>query len=169
MVSSSIFAALAFLASVANAGGAPHVFDVPHVTTVGGAHEAFVAAHPRLLVAFYFPQCTACHELQTPLEEAAAAATAEGLPPVVAVDCANGHDGNFCRPHTRGFPTIRYFGSGEWAAQSSPDDEGPKFDSPMLSYNNVLAPLSDRKMWTESILKFLRNKSGAGGADGKEL
>ena len=94
-------------------------------------------------------------------------AKAEGLPPIVAVDCANGHDGDFCRPHTLGFPTIRYFDSADWASHTSPDDEAPKFDAPFLSYNNVLAPLHDREMWTESILKFLRNH--ADGSAGSEL
>ena len=114
----SVFA-LVGLAACSSAA-APHVFGVPHVTTVGDAHKDFVVKHPKALVVFYFPTCTACHELQKPLESAAAVAEAEGLPPILAVDCANGRDGNFCRPHTRGFPTIRYFGSAEWASHSSP-------------------------------------------------
>ena len=167
MLAYSRFAtALVALAACVDAG-AKHVFDLPHVTIAGGAHEAFVAKHPRALVAFYFPTCTACHELQKPLEAAAAVAAAEGLPPIVAVNCANGIDGDFCRPHTIGFPTIRFFGTAKWAAQSSPDDSGPKFESAFLSYNNVLAALHDRTMWTESILKFLRNN--AAGDAGAEL
>jgi hypothetical protein len=141
----------------------PHKFDIVHVTTIDSAHLPFVADNPQLLVAFYFDSCSACKALKLPLEKAAKAAAAEGLPPVVAVNCGNGQDGNFCRPHTAGFPTLRYFASGDWAHESTSDDNAPKFldgASPSLSYNKALQPLHDKDEWAGVILEFLRANAG---------
>ena len=71
----------------------------------------FKAKHPRMLVAFYFPRCHACQSLQPHWDEADAFLKAlhPESGPLIAVDCANGIDGDLCRPYTEGFPTVRYF------------------------------------------------------------
>ena len=152
-----------------------HRFDVPHLTVEGGQALQFAkqgGKGHKMLVAFYFPACSACRELQPAYEQVAAQLRTQepnswpgGMEPeIVAIDCANGIDGDFCRPHTVGFPTIRFFESADWIVQQlegsagSGGEEGASVSTgKLLSYDKDLIPLgNDKNVWAGSIMMFLK-------------
>jgi hypothetical protein len=128
------------------------------------AWEEYKTQNPRMLVAFYFPRCHACQTLQPHWDAAVAFMEADeyAMEPLISVDCANGVDGDLCRPYTEGFPTIRFFTDSAWEHSS------------VLSYNRVLKDLpttldlvhtptnsSDISEWTARIVEFAKS----GGAE----
>ena len=161
-----------------------HRFDVPHLTVQDGQALEFAKQGKgnKMLVAFYFPACSACRELQPAYEQVAAQLRADdpknwpgGMEPeILAVDCANGIDGDFCRPHTIGFPTIRYFESSDWIVQQLTSNTGDAVEEQssastgkLLSYDEDLIPLgNDKNVWAGSIMMFLKKAMDRHGAEG---